>query len=335
MAVTPTVTPVGSTVNTLTLAAGSAGGVAVALTIDPVADYLLIYTNSGTATQGINRNTLLGLASQPLGLTDTQSPTNKTFDNTNTITLKDTLFTLQDDGDTTKQAKFQLSGITTGTTRTYTLPNASSTLMDTSTAQTATNKTFTSPTINSPTITNATISADTISGFTVSNNGSIYGISVTGGTIGAAGLASNSVTTAKLNAASVTPDKLATGAANNTITTASTTAGGGYGNLGDAITQGVTVTIGANGLALVSISCISANSGANENRMTYAMSGTNTLAAADANCVVSGLGTANVTTSRTKVLTGLTPGSTTFTLSYRVTGGTGTFSNREISVVPL
>lgn len=64
-----------------------------------------------------------------LGLTSAQSPTNKTFDNTNTVTLKDTLFTLQDDGDTTKQARFQLSGITTATTRTYTLPNASGTLL--------------------------------------------------------------------------------------------------------------------------------------------------------------------------------------------------------------
>jgi hypothetical protein len=52
----------------------------------------------------------------------------KALDNTNTITVKDTNFTLQDDGDATKQLQFQLSGISTGTTRTLTIPNASGTI---------------------------------------------------------------------------------------------------------------------------------------------------------------------------------------------------------------
>lgn len=57
-------------------------------------------------------------------LDGTESLTNKTLDATNTITVLDTLFTLQDDADTTKQAQFQLSTIPTGTTRVYILPNA-------------------------------------------------------------------------------------------------------------------------------------------------------------------------------------------------------------------
>lgn len=68
------------------------------------------------------------IAQQVVGTTATQTLTNKTIGNTNTVTLKDANFTLQDDGDTTKQAVFQLSSITTGTTRTYTLPDASGTL---------------------------------------------------------------------------------------------------------------------------------------------------------------------------------------------------------------
>jgi len=54
---------------------------------------------------------------------------NKTLDNTNIITLKDANFTLQDDADVTKQARFQLSGIATGTMRTFTLPNVDSTIV--------------------------------------------------------------------------------------------------------------------------------------------------------------------------------------------------------------
>jgi hypothetical protein len=44
------------------------------------------------------------------------------------ITLLDNAFTLQDNSDTTKQLQFQLSGITTATTRTLTVPDASGTL---------------------------------------------------------------------------------------------------------------------------------------------------------------------------------------------------------------
>lgn len=63
-----------------------------------------------------------------VGTTTTQTLTNKTLDNTTTLTLKDNLFTLQDGGDVTKQIQFQLSGITTGTTRVITIPDMDFTL---------------------------------------------------------------------------------------------------------------------------------------------------------------------------------------------------------------
>lgn len=67
---------------------------------------------------------------------------NKTF--SGAVVVRDNNFTIEDDSDNTKKAQFQLSGITTGTTRTYTLPDASSTLVDLSSTQTLNgNKTFT------------------------------------------------------------------------------------------------------------------------------------------------------------------------------------------------
>ena len=77
----------------------------------------------------------------------TQTLTNKTF-TTPTITANDDEFTLQDDGDSTKKMVFQLSGITTGNTRTLTVPDASTTIVGTDTTQTLTNKTLTAPIVS-------------------------------------------------------------------------------------------------------------------------------------------------------------------------------------------
>jgi hypothetical protein len=167
MSVVPTNVAVGTSVPTLTLAAGTTGGVAVANSIDAANDYLLIYTASAIATQGINRNTLLGLSSAPVGINDSQTLTNKTLTSPtiNGATLSGTL-----------SGTYTIGG-------TPTFPSSVATLTG---SQTLTNKILTSPTINAPTITNATISADTVSGFTTSNTGTIYGISVTTGAISSA-----------------------------------------------------------------------------------------------------------------------------------------------------
>lgn len=102
--------------------------------------------NSGTLTLPTSTDTLAGRAT-------TDTLTNKSIGgSTNTFTPADNKFTLQDDGDATKQAAFQLSGITTGNTRTLTVPDASTTIVGTDTTQTLTNKTLTAPTLTTPSL---------------------------------------------------------------------------------------------------------------------------------------------------------------------------------------
>jgi len=63
-------------------------------------------------------------------------------------TFSDASFTLQDDGDPTKQAKFQLSTITTGSTRTFTLPDTTGTLVLNNQTTTTLSNVTTSATLN-------------------------------------------------------------------------------------------------------------------------------------------------------------------------------------------
>lgn len=163
-------------------------------TIDGATDLVPIVDTSASTLKKTTRNTYLGLASAPLGTTDSQNPTNKTFDNSNTFTIRDDRLTLQDNSDTTKQVVFQLSGITTGTIRTLTIPDASTTLVGTTATQTLTNKTLTSPTINSPTISNPTITVDSIAEYTSANGVSIDGMLIKDGHPGPGTVVPNSLT---------------------------------------------------------------------------------------------------------------------------------------------
>jgi len=164
-----------------------------ASTIDATNDLLPIYTNSLTATQAISRNTYLNLSSQPVGLTDSQTLTNKTLTSP-TI-----------NGAT-------LSGTLSGTYTIGGTPTFTSSVTQNTVVQTLTNKTLTSPTITSPTITNATISADTLTGYTTSNTGTVYGIPITTGTISGTYLTSGTVTSTQIATNGVSAANLATSA---------------------------------------------------------------------------------------------------------------------------
>lgn len=131
----------------------SANAVTVAGTIDGVTNYVLSnqydsVTVVSTTTSGTWYTVKSALSSSVVTLTGTQTLTNKTLDSSNTVTFRDDRFTLQDSSDATKQAVFELSGISTATTRTFTVPNASTTLVGTDTAQALTNKTLTAPKID-------------------------------------------------------------------------------------------------------------------------------------------------------------------------------------------
>jgi hypothetical protein len=160
---------------------------------------------------------------------------------------------------------------------------------------------------------------------------------VLNGNVDATNIADNSVTSAKLASASVSPSKLATGAAFAAVNTSETTATQTYTDL-TTVTDTVTVTIGANGLALVTLQCRLYNNLANsESWASFAISGATTVAAADTRAVMY-QAYANNSYGQlgcSWVVTGLTPGSTTFKMKYRVNGNTGTFQNRQIGVVPL
>lgn len=179
-----------------------------AATIDGSTHFLLIQPGgAATAYNKINRNVFLGITGQPMDISTTQSVTNKTFDNSNAFTIRDDRFTLQRSLDTTKQAKFDLSAISAATIRTYTLPNASSTLADISSAQTFTNKTLTAPVITNGSITGTTITTDAIVGQTSATSGTVYGLSIATGKVG-----TNGVVTASITDNAVTGSKLATSA---------------------------------------------------------------------------------------------------------------------------
>jgi hypothetical protein len=72
------------------------------------------------------------------------------------VTVPDSTFTIQDNSDPTKQAQFQASSISAGTTRTYTLPNLTTQLVGTDTSDTLTNKAISGASITGSNISGTT-----------------------------------------------------------------------------------------------------------------------------------------------------------------------------------
>lgn len=152
-------------------------------------------------------------------------------------------------------------------------------------------------------------------------------------------LANDAVETAAIDNGAVTADKLGNGAASASVTTSQTTTSTSYTDLA-TVGPAVTVTIGANGLALVTFMAYIQHAVASGNTgwVSFAMSGANTLAASDSYALMYQTWTANAFHQGgvSFMLTGLNPGSTTFTLKYRgSSANTTTYKNRRLSVTPL
>lgn len=113
----------------------------------------------------------------------------------------------------------------------------------------------------------------------------------------------------------------------------STTTATSYGNLADAVTTSVTVTTGTSAWCL--LYCNLNNSGTNSTWMSVAVSGATTIAAADSWAIIRNQTGGERLGSQVFFDGTLTPGSNTFTLRYRVTAGTGTFSVRRLGVIPF
>jgi hypothetical protein len=128
--------------------------------VDRAADYIEITdaTDSDNSKRA-NVNSLLDLASHPVGLTDTQTLTNKTI---TAPAISDPVF----------------SGTITGTYTIGGTPTFPAAVVTLTGSQTLTNKVLTSPTINTATIANPTLTVNTISEYTAANGVVIDGVTL-------------------------------------------------------------------------------------------------------------------------------------------------------------
>jgi hypothetical protein len=124
------------------------------------------------------------------------------------------------------------------------------------------------------------------------------------------------------------------GATSATVATSATTSSTSF----SATPAGpnATVTVPASGNVIVILTAQVTPPASQSAFMSFSATG---VVASDARSLMRQHGTSSSTggiqASAIYFLTGLTPGSLTFTSQYRVTGGTGTFANRNITVIPM
>jgi hypothetical protein len=101
----------------------------------------------------------------------------------------------------------------------------------------------------------------------------------------------------------------------------------------DLATVGPTVTVTTGTSALVIIGSALQNSGAFNSLMGWTVGGASSLGVTDD--MGGAYGSIGATVTGIFLQTGLTPGSNVFTSKYQVSGGTGTFTFRSLSVIPF
>jgi hypothetical protein len=123
--------------------------------------------------------------------------------------------------------------------------------------------------------------------------------------------------------------------AKSRLSTGETTTSTSYTNLA-TVGPTVTVTTGTDALVLATCTVQNNTSGTNV-YSSYEISGATTVAATDDRAIFITTAAANqgFRASIAYFEDALTPGSNTFTAKYRVISGTGTFTNRMLTVIPL
>jgi hypothetical protein len=119
------------------------------------------------------------------------------------------------------------------------------------------------------------------------------------------------------------------------VATGEATSSTSYTNLS---TSGPAVTLATGTAVILFLSAVIYKTGTGATaRSSVEVSGATTIAASDANGIsgVEALTVSDVSMARVLYLTGLTPGSNTFTLKYRVDGGSYSFYNRSLVVMAL